>query len=314
MGAESRTGSGRAAVVIDGVTITAAEVEHKQPGQIFQARNSLYKAEKEATEQFIENYLLEREAKKANLTVAQLLERQTNAGPEKEPSQEALQFYYDGLDVKEPLEAIRGKIIDLVRQRRAEKVKAKYIESLRAQAKIEYVLAVPRIAMAVADAPLRGAADAPVKIVEFADYQCPYCKQAKPFLEKLLTEFQGKVALAYKDLPLPNHPQAQKAAEAAHCAGVQGKYWEYHDALYSQDQLDLLTLKGYARNLKLDLKGFDACLDSGAKAQLVKDQFEEAKKLALPGTPAFFVNGRFIEGASYEALRQAIEDELGAGK
>jgi protein-disulfide isomerase len=166
--------------------------------------------------------------------------------------------------------------------------------------------------MAVAGAPVRGAADAPVKIVEFADYQCPYCKQAKPFLEKLLGEFAGKVALEYRDLPLPNHPQAQKAAEAAHCAGAQGKYWEYHDTLYSGDRMDIPALKEYARGLKLEVKAFEACLDTGAKAQFVKDQFEEAKQLALPGTPAFFVNGRFIDGASYEVLRRAVEEELAA--
>jgi protein-disulfide isomerase len=310
--AESGKGAERAVVVIDGVRITAAEVERNQPGQIFQARNGLFKAEKEAAAQYIDHYLLEREAKKAKLTVAELLEQKTSAAAGSAPSQEALRFYYDGLDAKEPLEAIQDKIIDLVRQRRIEKAKAKYMESLRAQAKIEYVLAAPRIAMTVAGAPVRGSADAPVRIVEFADYQCPYCKQAKPFLEKLLQEFPGKVALEYKDLPLPNHPQAQKAAEAAHCAGAEGKYWEYHDALYTRDRLDLPALKEYARELKLDLKAFDACLETGAKAQFVKDQFEEAKQLALPGTPAFFVNGRFIEGASYEALRQAVEEELAA--
>jgi protein-disulfide isomerase len=127
----------------------------------------------------------------------------------------------------------------------------------------------------------------------------------------LQAEFKEKLAFAYKDAPLPMHPQAQKAAEAARCAGVQGKYWEYHDLLYTTKQLDAPKLKEHARQLQLDGAGFNKCLDSGEQSDIVKAQLATAQSLGLQGTPSFFVNGRFFSGAlSYEALRRVVEEEL----
>ena len=111
------------------------------------------------------------------------------------------------------------------------------------------------------------------------------------------------------------HANAQKAAEAAHCAQVQGKYWEFHDLLFSTRQFEISRLKENARGLKLNVESFDKCLDSGERADTVKKQFEESQALGLPGTPAFFVNGRLINPngtVSYDTLRQLIEEELAA--
>jgi protein-disulfide isomerase len=120
------------------------------------------------------------------------------------------------------------------------------------------------------------------------------------------------VAFAYKDFPLPMHSHAQKAAEAAHCAMDQGKFWEYHDLLFSSRQLDVSQLKESARTLKLDGAAFDKCLDSGASAAAVKANLDEAQALAIAGTPGFFINGRYLEGnVSYELLRSVVTEELG---
>jgi len=192
-------------------------------------------------------------------------------------------------------------------------VKAAYVQSLRSRAHVAVRLAPPRAQLAVGSAPMRGASVPVVTIIEYADYECPYCQQIQPTVARLEAEYKGRLAFAYKDVPLPMHPNAQKAAEAAHCAGAQGKYWEYHDLLFASKQYDLTQLQEHARALKLDGQAFDQCLGSGAQAERIKEYVAEAQSFALPGTPGFFVNGRFISGAAdYEMLRRVVEEELSA--
>jgi len=265
-------------------------------------------------DQFIDGYLLERQAQKAGVTVPQMLERHLNSSiPKEDPPEAALRLYYEGVETAQPYEAVRGQIVEAIRQRRLAKARSAYMESLRKEAKIAVRLAQPRAPMDLKDTPVRGRADAPVVIVEYADYECPYCQQLQPALDKLQAEYKEKLTFAFKDFPLPGHANAEKASEAAHCAGVQGKYWEYHDLLFSTKQLALPQLKEHARALKLDAKVFDQCLDSGEKAALIKGQAAEVIGFGLQGTPAFLINGRFFGGgSSYEELRRIIEEELGA--
>jgi len=193
------------------------------------------------------------------------------------------------------------------------KIKNAYVQSLRADAKVVIRLSPPRAEVSLKETPVRGPKDARVMIVEYADYECPYCQQIQPALDQLEADYKGKVALAYKDVPLPMHSHAVKAAEAAHCAGVQGKYWEYHDVLSASKQLDLPQLKEHARGLGLNPAAFDKCLDTGEQSQIVKDQLAEATSLGLQGTPSFFINGRFISGIqTYEKLREIVDEELGS--
>ena len=167
----------------------------------------------------------------------------------------------------------------------------------------------------MSDAPTRGPLNAPVTLLEYADYECPYCQQIQPVLQKLAVEYKAKLALAHKDFPLPMHPNAQKAAEASRCAELQGKYWEYHDLLVTTKQLEIAALKSHARTLKLDPNTFDKCLDTGETAESVKRHASEAQALSVQGTPAFFVNGRSVSGtATYERLRAVIDEELSAAE
>jgi protein-disulfide isomerase len=314
-GAESSPnarGSGAAVVAeVDGVKLTRADFEGKNPARLFQARNAFHEAERKAVDEFIDEYLLERQAQKEGVTVAQLLERHVNSKIAQDPSDEALRVYYEGVDTTESFEAVRDKIVDHLRQRRAAKVKTGYLQSLRTQANVAVRLSPPRVQMSLDNTYVRGAQNAPVTLVEYADYECPYCQQIQPALDKLLAEYKDKVAFAYKDMPLPMHPRAQKASEAAHCAGVQGKYWEFHNLIATGKQLEVPNLKDNARELKLDAAAFDKCLDSGEKAEVVKKNLAEAQTLGLQGTPSFFINGRFFSGAlSYEKLREIVEEEL----
>jgi protein-disulfide isomerase len=305
--------SGEGAVLeIDGQKLTLADIESKHPAGLFQARNAFYEAQKKAVEEFVTEYLLESQAKKENVTVAELLKRHVDSTLAKDPSDESLRVYYEGLDTTESFDAVRDKILDAIRQRRLAKAKTAYLDSLRRQVKIAALAKPPRAQITLKDTPVKGRTDAPVVLVEYADYECPYCQQIQPAIDKLAAEYAGKISIAFKDVPLPMHSNAQKAAEAAHCAGSQGKYWEYHDLLFTSRQYGLPMLKEHARALKLDGSVFDRCLDSSQHADLVKTQLMEAQGLGLPGTPAFFINGRFLTGAvSYDILRQVVDEELG---
>ena len=162
---------------------------------------------------------------------------------------------------------------------------------------------------------VQGSKDAPVTIIEFSDFQCPYCgrfySQTLPQIEEEYIK-TGKVKLVYRHCPLSFHQYAQKASEAAECADEQGKFWEYHDKLYeNQNSLDAASLKKYAKELGLDTAKFDSCMDSGKTASKVQKDFKDGQAAGVQGTPAFFINGVPVTGAQpYEVFKQVIEQEL----
>jgi protein-disulfide isomerase len=298
-------------VEVNGGRVTLADLEQKRASALFQARTAYYEAERKIIQDYVDDYLLEQQAKKEGITVAELLDRHVNATLPKDPTDDVLRVYYEGVDTTEPFEAIRGKIVEALRQRRMAKAKLAYLQVLRAQGPIVIRLAPPRAPVSMKDVPVRGATKPEITLLEFADYECAYCQQMQPALDKLEAEFKGRIAFAYKDFPLPMHPNAEKAAEAARCAGAQGKYWDYHDLLFAAKQLDTPALKAAARNLKLDGTAFDTCLDSNSMAEVVKQQATEAQTLGIQGTPTLLVNGRYVSGApSYESVRAVILEEL----
>jgi len=298
---------------VNGVKLTLEDLEKKNASALFQARTSYYGLERKVVQGFIDDYLVESQAKKEGLTVTELFDRHVNSKIGKDPSEDALRVFYEGIETNDPYDAVRDKIIESIRQRRIAKAKAAYMEDLRKQSTLVLRLAPPRAPISMKDVPVRGNANAPVTILEFADYECAYCQQIHPVLLRLEKEFQGKIAFAYKDYPLPMHPSAPAAAEAAHCAGAQGKYWEYHDVLFDKKQLAPESLRAHARDLKLDTAKFDSCLAGGQMTPVVTAQTAEAQSLVLQGTPTILVNGRLLAGdLSYENLRAAVVEELSA--
>ena len=165
--------------------------------------------------------------------------------------------------------------------------------------------------VSVDDDPSWGPADAPVTIVEFSDFQCPYCARfVTQTLPQIKQQYEGKVRFVFRDFPLSTiHENAEKAAEAAGCASDQGKFWEYHDKLFSsQSALDVASLKSYASQLGLDTATFDQCLDSSKYAQEVQKDLQDGTSYGVDGTPAFFVNGLLVVGAQPFASFQTIID------
>ena len=161
-------------------------------------------------------------------------------------------------------------------------------------------------------APSRGNPKAPVTIVEFSDFQCPYCVRARPAVARVREVYGDKVRFAFRHFPLDFHQQAEKAGEAAACAGEQGKFWEMHDLLWANSaKLQVPDLKAHAATLGLDAAAFGPCLDSGRYAHLVEGDLAAGQGYGVSGTPAFFVNGRPLVGARpFEAFAQVIDDEL----
>jgi protein-disulfide isomerase len=229
----------------------------------------------------------------------------------KDPTEDQLEVYYEGLDTQEPYAAVRADVLEHIRELRRAKARAAFIANLRAQAKINVMLMPPTASVNIAHAFTKGSQEAPVVFVEFADYECPYCQKVNPQIEEMKKDYGDKVAIVYKDFPLPMHHSSEKAAEAARCAGEQGKFWEYHDVLFYSKQVDVDSLKEHARVLKLNGDAFDTCLDSGSQAKAVKQDLEEGKSLGLTGTPSFFVNGHFVSGViDYATLKDMVNQQL----
>jgi protein-disulfide isomerase len=299
---------------IGGHKLTRAELGQKRAAKLLEARYQYYLAEQEALDQLIEEQLLEIEARREHLSVDQLLQREVTSRV-KDPTELQLEVFYEALHTDKPFPAVRGKILETVRQLRQAKARDAFIQSLRSQANVRITLIPPEAEVALDNAPRRGPEDAPVLIVEFADYECPYCQRIYPELKKLQKEFAGKVAVAFKDFPLPMHAHAEKAAEAARCAEEQGRFWDFHDQLFENNQrLEPALLKEHARALKLDAERFDRCLDAGEQAATVQKDFAQGQRLGLTGTPSFFINGHFLSGAvKYSTLRDVVQQQLAAG-
>ena len=160
---------------------------------------------------------------------------------------------------------------------------------------------------------VRGDFNAPITLVEFSDFECPFCARHYSTMNKILSEYSGKVKWVFKHFPLRFHPNAQKAAEASECAAEQGKFWEYHDKLFENfsQGYSLEKFKQWAKDLGLNSGKFNDCLDSGKFAQKVQADYQEGIQKGVKGTPATFVNGRLVSGAlPYEVFKQIIESLL----
>ena len=295
---------------VGGVKVTLSELEQEESAKLLAAHYQYYQAQSRALEDLIDKKLLEQKAKRENVTVDQLVDRDIKSKVT-DPTEDQMRVYYEGLETDQPYETVREKILEKIRQLRTDKVRVAYVKELRAQTPVAIALAPPKAKVEVGEAQLLGPKTAKVVLVEFADYECPYCQRVAPDVKKLKDEYGDRIAFTYKDFPLPNHSRAEKAAEAARCASKQNKFWEFHDELFHSKELDVDQLKAQARALRLDSSQFDKCLDTGEQAAAVAKDKKEGLKLGISGTPSFFVNGHYLSGAlDYAGLREVIEQQL----
>jgi predicted DsbA family dithiol-disulfide isomerase len=186
------------------------------------------------------------------------------------------------------------------------------IRPLRKTFGVKVLLEPLRTDVASAGFPTRGPANAPITIVEFADFECPHCGAMFPVLKAIEKNYAEKVRVVYRQFPLTHiHPNAQKASEASLCANAQQRFWEFHESLFTnQRELSVAALKKRAADLKLDTAAFNQCLDTGAQAKAVAQDFEDGDKAGVGGPPTLFINGRLYSGTDYAEVRDIIEDEL----
>lgn len=266
-----------------------------------------------ALNSIVEDKLLTLEAAKNRMTREQLLEAEVESNVQT-PSPEEVDRFYDlnkaqiPLPKAQALPQVRQYMIDTSRRRFREML----VTNMRRNFKVVTFLDPLRTDIATAGYPARGPATAPVTIVEFADFECPFCGAFYPTLKMVEKNYANRVRMVYRQFPLTNmHPNAQKAAEASLCANEQGRFWEYHDSLFSdQSRLDVPSLKQRAQALGLNAATFYTCLDSGKQAEAVQKDRDDARKIGVNSTPTVFINGRLLSGRSYAEVQEVIEDEL----
>jgi protein-disulfide isomerase len=304
--------------VVAGQTIYDDDVLPFVQAQVFQLRLQEYELKSKALDDLLNQRLLEAEARKRDLPNATLLDQEADSKAA-EPTEAELRALYivQKEQLRRSFDEIKPQLRQLLKQARLQEARQDYYRLLREQAGASILLQKPRVLVAHDPARLRGNPEAPVVIVEFSDFQCPYCRSVEPTLKKLLAKYEGRVSLAFRDLPLRDmHPQAQLAAQASRCAGEQGHFWEYHDRLLENpNKLSREGLVEQARGLRVDEKQFDSCLASGRYKAHIEQERQLGLKAGLTGTPGFFINGSMLSGnLPQEAFERTIEAELAAFK
>jgi len=306
--------AGEAATVGDAV-ITTAELERAAGLRLLRVRAEAYEARRAAIEKRVAAILVERRASEENLQPEAWLEREV-AGRVTLPSAEEIAAAYETLSGpmrSEPKEQAMADLARSMREVRSLQARHEIEQRLRQEAHVEIRLEAPRLDRSdLGGTAVHGPDDAPVTMVVFEDFQCPRCATLSPVLAMLRELYPATLRILHRDFPLANHPQARAAAEAAACAGEQGKFWDVADALYThRDTLTRATFEQLALDAHLDRDAFAACLDSGRQSRSWQEGLAAARALALDRTPTVFINGRPIFGArEVETYVSIIEEEL----
>jgi protein-disulfide isomerase len=303
---------------VNGAPILASELEQKVTGRLARFRQDEYEVRRQTLDELIAERLLDAEAVKRKLTPEELLRQEVDAKVTPLPAAQVEAIYEQNKDrfAGQTRADALARVRDVLAQRAKAERRAAFDKELRAAARVAVRLDTPRTAITIpAGAPSTGPADPKVTIVEFTDYQCPYCHRAQAVVDQVLARYSGKVRFVHLDFPLDGHPGAIPAARAARCAGEQGKFWEYHRSLMTAPgTLDEADLKGRATALRLDVGGFGKCLSSGRHEEAIQASLRQGEDLGVTGTPAYFVNGRMLSGARpLEAFTELIDAELAGG-
>jgi protein-disulfide isomerase len=316
---DPKAATGEKAATVNGQTISMSDLEAKAGDNLGQLQHQYEQKRFEilngVLEQMVEDRMLELEAQATGKTKDALLAENTKVPDITDAEVDA---FYAQLQQQRPQglppkENIAGQIKAHLAQQKQDQVKGDYMKTLRAKYKVETFVEEPRIQVATEGHPAKGPATAPVTIVEFSDFQCPFCGRVEPTITQIEQKYGDKIRFVFRQFPLTSiHPMAQKAAEASLCANDQGKFWQMHDAMFAdQEKLQVPDLKQTAGKLGMDQAKFDQCLDSGKFVARIADDTKVGSAAGVNGTPAFFINGRFLNGAvPYETMAQMIDEEL----
>jgi protein-disulfide isomerase len=304
---------------VNGESIMASEVDSKLGNSLAQLQQQIYNLRQRQLESMIDQKLLEEESAKRGVTIAALVDSEVTSRVPAATSEDAQKFFQENSSkLKGDFDKLEDQIKQYLTAQRLQAKQQEYLQSLRAAAKVDVFLARPpifRSEVAVEGAPVRGAANAPVTIVEFSDFHCPYCRKVQPAIDELRAKYGSKIRIVYRDFPLDNlHPQARAAAEASHCAIEQGKFWEFHDQLFKNDpDSSQAALNRMAKDAGMDVSAFETCSNLHKYKTLVQTSVQEGTSLGITGTPTFFIDGRILVGAQpADSFTKIIDEELAA--
>jgi protein-disulfide isomerase len=294
-----------------GGRVTGAEVNSQTNEKVYQLRH-------QTAEQLVMEAVVKAEAKKAGIPEDELLKREIEQKAQNPSDAEVKQLYDqakaqgqipEGMTLDDP--KVKEQVVAAVSSQLKQERAKTFFEDLRKRYNIQVLVPQPRVSVE-AKGPSRGPENAKITIIEFSDFQCPFCGKAYETVEQVMQTYAGKVRLVFRNFPLSFHPYAQKAAEASMCANEQGKFWQYYETLFkNQQKLTVADLKDHAKSLGLDSAKFDKCLDGGEKASVVAVDQAAGQKVGVQGTPAFFINGVMLSGAQpIEEFKRVIDQEL----
>ena len=303
---------------VNGKEVTSEEVEGALGARLAQLEEQIYQLKRQRLELIIAERLLASEAARRGVTTQALVDTEVTAKAASVTPEDIDKFYQANksqiggvLDTN-----LRGRITSFLQNQRLDSRREEFLQTLRSQSKVIINLPTPqfRLMASTEGAPFRGGAQAPVTIIEFSDFHCPFCSKVQTTISQVLARYGDKVKLVYRHLPIDQlHPLARRAAEAAACANEQRKFWEYHDQLYNAGaDASQEKLKSLAQAAGLDVAAFESCLNAGKQQQAIQKEIEDAARIGLNATPSFLINGRFFSGAQpFEAFVRVIEEELG---
>ncbi len=298
---------------VAGRPITQETVEARVKPKLIEIETERYEALNEGLEEIITEELLKEEAKSRGVTVEQLTKVEI-VDKVPAPTDADVQKLYD--ENKEalknaPLEQVKPRLLEYMKQQSAAVRQEAFVDELKKKYKTTVALRPPTVEVGTGGRPVKGKADAPILIVEFSDYECPFCKRAEASVQEVLKAYPDKVKIVYRDYPLPFHASARPAAVAANCAAAQGKFWEYHEKLFASAELNAARFTAIADELKLDRPKFDACIAKDEPKAAIDKDIADASAVGVNGTPAFFINGRMISGAQpFDKFKEIIDQEL----
>lgn len=308
---------GGAAMTIDGKPISWEQMLGDRLLDHIEAAEKLYEVDEAAAGQTVINTVYAEEAKKANMSVDEYVNTKVLKGEPKISDGEYNKFVQEKKIPKEQLNPqLKERILAYMKMQKREEDKQKLITKLVKDHNIVLGFKKPefKVNVDIGDSPTFGGKDAKVKIVEFSDFQCPFCSRAAATVTQLKKMYGNKILVAFKQYPLPMHPQAKPASEASLCVNEQStdKFWKFHDKLFeNQQKLDDKSLADYAKAVGANMDQFNKCVAEKKYAKAVEADMDQGNKLNVRSTPSFFINGKPLSGAQpVEAFKEIIDDQL----
>ena len=306
-----------AGVKVGGKVISQEDLFSGIESDLYEAEMKVFELKMNKMKAKVLEILMEQDPKKKGLSNDQYLEKYVTNSV-KVSKKEIDAFVVERKIPKEHLnDQMKARIQQFLAIEHKKKAIDSWLASKTSKSPIEVYFQKPErpvFNVSAGDAPFAGGADAKVTVIEYSDFQCPFCSKGATIMNDLKKKYGNKIKIVFKNFPLPFHNHAKKAAEAGLCVHEQDKkkFWAAHDAMFAdQTKLDREGLVNTAKKLKVKMDQFTKCLDSGKYAAKVAETMEEGKKVGVKSTPSFFVNGKMINGAHpLDVFSELIDQEL----